>query len=86
MKSGAMTSSGKKLPAQAALMKDARQALGLDRMQLSYELGLSARTLEEFEQGHAAVRKVVLMAVETLFRRRRLYREADQFQDRCEAI
>jgi transcriptional regulator with XRE-family HTH domain len=47
-------------------VRKARAALGWTRGRMAEELGISERTLAEYETGHAPVRRMALLAIEAL--------------------
>lgn len=63
-----------------ALIKNARNALGLDRGVMATMLGIHPKTLGEFEFGHQPPRRTVLMAIECLLRRKGWGDMADAFR------
>lgn len=62
-----------------ALIKNAREALGLDRRGLALELDMNPKSIGEFETDHQKARRTVLMAIEVLLRRKGWTDMADAF-------
>jgi transcriptional regulator with XRE-family HTH domain len=50
-------------------VRKARAALGWTRTQMAEQLGISERTLAEYETGHAPVRRMALLAIDALMYR-----------------
>lgn len=70
----------------AELVKGARETLGLSRNDLSVALGMSKKSIAEFETGHQPVRRVVFLAIENLLRRQERIDEVAAFRQKWERI